>query len=233
MQQTAQIDMGALTNALLALVILSFFVERGLATLFDWKRIQPWLTERQAKVPIAIATSLAVCILLDFDALKTVRGLTDGDPPIGDDYFGFVGIPITALVLAGGSAGAVKLMQDIIGITKQSRDLAREARSETTQAQIAEARERKAKADAQEARARADIEMAVNIAQRSNLHLAVEQATAASRLGAVRGLGAASGIDFESVNRKLRLRELRHELAERQEVDMEKARAIRTRRAEA
>lgn len=247
-----------LAQALAALVILSFFVERGLATIFQWRRWEASLTARQLKVPITVGVSLLLCLHLGFNALQPVEKLIDdigtstaeadrnavnrddGSDGSGDDAASvgegpngidendsnilnfltentgnFIGILITALVLAGGSAGALKLMQDILGMTKKNRDLARAAQAAEFEARTAEAHERKGRADASLARAQSEIAVAANVARRSNLQVAADEAALAGRSFANRGRSASADSDPSEIAAFLQMRAMSASLKER------------------
>jgi len=146
---TAQWD--AVTHALIKVVILSFLIERALAVIFDMERFEPVLNVKDAKAPIAIAVSIAACVTLGIDAIGPLRGrdaLTD---------FRFLGEVLTGLVVAGGSAGAVKLFQDVLGFRRTSREQLRQVEKLEHEAEKAEANARLQKAEAEAVTARARV----------------------------------------------------------------------------
>src|SRR3546814_8524629 len=98
--------MDKLGEALVALVVLSIIIERGLAIIFDTKAFR--LTGDQ-KAMIAIGVSAAICFLLNFDIITLIPKVcadcgfgTNRLPP-------WVGTLITCFVVAGGSAGADRM----------------------------------------------------------------------------------------------------------------------------
>ena len=103
---------------LFVLAILAFLIERGLAIIFE----HDWYIATLEKVGglktiIAYIVSFAICWYYDFDLIATL---------LEPQSVTLLGIVITAGILAGGSAGAVKLMQDTLGLGRKSRaDFAR------------------------------------------------------------------------------------------------------------
>ena|SRR5579859_5613932 len=95
------------SSVLAQIVMAAFIVERALALLFEWdvwlflvKKVH-WLAG--AKEVIAFFASYTICQTAKFDALKILFKCDSSD----------IGQIITALVIAGGSKGAIKLMQDV------------------------------------------------------------------------------------------------------------------------
>jgi hypothetical protein len=123
-----------LLSALFRLVLLSIFVERALSVVFEWKAWSQVLTDKNLKAPIAVAVSILVCIMLPFDVLRLF--VTDNAP---STYFGAV---FTGMIVAGGSAGSIKLFQDMLGFSKQARDAVNEAKTLQVQADKEEAQVR-------------------------------------------------------------------------------------------
>jgi hypothetical protein len=95
------------SSVLFQIVMAAFIVERALALIFEWDvwdflvKHAPWLNG--AKEVIAFAASYTICQTANFDALKTLFNSNPSE----------IGKVITALVIAGGSKGAMKLMQDV------------------------------------------------------------------------------------------------------------------------
>ena len=88
------------------IVLLSLFVERALAPLFEWRVFIERFHDNGVKEPIAIIASFLVVYLYGFDALAIVFS-EEGNSPVG--YI------ITAGVVAGGSKGSIKLFKDWLG----------------------------------------------------------------------------------------------------------------------
>lgn len=85
------------------IVLLSLFIERALSVIFEWRPLIPVLSSKGLKEPIAFAASAVVCFWKDFDALAII---------FRDEKTSIVGLLLTALIVAGGSKGSVKLFRD-------------------------------------------------------------------------------------------------------------------------
>lgn len=101
------VEWDQLAEMLAVLIVLSFFVERSLALLFE----NSWYVGRFGKLPIkepiAFAASLFVCARWDFDAVGILlRG----------SQTSFLGEALTAAIIAGGSKASIKLFQDVMGV---------------------------------------------------------------------------------------------------------------------
>ena len=100
------IDMGRLFEVLVAIIVLSFFLERALAVVFEHRLWTSRMKGRGLKAPIAFVVALFVCWYWDFDAISTV---------ILADQTRTMGHIITAGVIAGGSKASIKLFHDVVG----------------------------------------------------------------------------------------------------------------------
>lgn len=145
------------------LVIFSILLERALAFIFehDWfvrlayrelpDPAVPGQVKRQARVPglkgmLALGAALGVCFLYDFD----VVGALFGAPEVDD-----IGIVLTAIVAAGGSAGSIAVFQGFLNMSKTSRDAMIEARKAEAQAALDRAQAAALEAEAKKTEARA------------------------------------------------------------------------------
>lgn len=137
-----------LLEALIQLVLLSMFIERCLAFFFDWKRIAAKLDGKDVKPLIALVMSVGFCFAYDFNVIGALFPKVTITPGSGKYY---LSIGLTGLVVAGGSAGAIKLFQDVLGFNRQSRDAIREAKLAEAEAKKAEAAQRSAEAEARKA----------------------------------------------------------------------------------
>ncbi len=114
--QNQIIGLPEFSSVLFQIVMCAFIVERALALIFEWDvwdflvKHAPWLAV--AKEVIAFTASYTICQTSDFDALKTLFNTNPSE----------VGKVITALVIAGGSKGAMKLMQDVLKIKNVAND---------------------------------------------------------------------------------------------------------------
>lgn len=100
------LDWDRLCELLGALVVLSLLVERALAPIFEHRAYLARFGQRGVKEFIAAGLSLAICIGWDFDAVSVI---------LLREKTTFFGKLITALVLAGGSKGSIRLFRDILG----------------------------------------------------------------------------------------------------------------------
>jgi hypothetical protein len=101
--------------AMFQLVILAFVVERALFIAFDIK----WWRDRLddgLKAVVAVGVSIGICWLHDFDILALATETEASTTTIG--------IILTGLVVAGGSAGAMQLMQNVLRLGRMARDQA-------------------------------------------------------------------------------------------------------------
>ena len=126
------IDYERLLEVLITIVILSFFIERALALLFE-SRFFVELTEsglviieirkergesydtvnkdkkavKGLKELISFAISVLVCVLWKFDAFSIIL--------VSKETMNVVGMIITGAIIAGGSKGSIWLFKNIIG----------------------------------------------------------------------------------------------------------------------
>ena len=138
-------------GALMVLTLTAMLLERALAWLFDHR----WYIElttnvidlgddgkkgRQAKIPglnafIGLGFSVIICVKYKFDVPASLFPDTGSHP---------LGLFLTSLVLAGGSAGAMSLFQGFLGMSREAR-VARVAEAESRK-KIAVAQEKEAEA---------------------------------------------------------------------------------------
>ena len=101
------IDGERLAEVLLAIIVLSFFIERALALVFEHRAFSRKLARRGLKEPLALLVSFVVCRYWDFDALSVL---------FVKEHTLFWGHLITAAVVAGGSKASTKLFRDVMGV---------------------------------------------------------------------------------------------------------------------
>ena len=101
------VDWNLLLEALVAIIVLAFFVERALSLLFEWRHFDGRFSTTGLKEPLAFAVSLLVTWQWDFDAVSMVVAKMDAS---------FLGQVITAAVIAGGSKASIKLFQEVAGV---------------------------------------------------------------------------------------------------------------------
>src|SRR5690606_10776099 len=99
-----RIDGEQLFEVLVAIIVMSFFIERALALVFENR----WFVERLAgkglKEVIAFGLAFAICRRWDFDAVSVV---------ILAEKTNALGHAVTAAVVAGGSKASIRLFHDV------------------------------------------------------------------------------------------------------------------------
>ena len=99
------VDLQRLFEALVAIIILSFFVERTLSLIFEHRLWVKHLHRWGLKAPIAFVLAFLICRSWDFDAISTI---------IVAEQTRSLGHVITAGVVAGGSKASIKLFHDLM-----------------------------------------------------------------------------------------------------------------------
>lgn len=112
------LDVQRLGEVLLAVIVLSFFVERSLSLLFEHRVYVQRFKGRGFKEPIALIVSVAVCWAWQFDALSIV---------FVADQMNWVGYFVTGAIIAGGSKASIRLFHDLWGVMSTAK---REVRSD-------------------------------------------------------------------------------------------------------
>jgi hypothetical protein len=139
------------TAAVGTAVLLAGIVERVMAFIFEYKWVDRLLNRavdtdtnhRVSRLPgfkalLALAFSLAITHRYQFDLFTSLFPETSGTPSR-------FGIAVTALVVAGGSAGAIALFQGYFKFGKETRDAAVAAANATTALKEQEAKQKRAK----------------------------------------------------------------------------------------
>ena len=101
------IDWERLFEVLITIVVLSFFVERALAIVFENRHFVGKLKGKGIKEPIAFGLAFLVCWYWEFDALSMTI-LTEKTSLLGE--------AITGAVIAGGSKASIKLFHDLMEV---------------------------------------------------------------------------------------------------------------------
>lgn len=101
-----RIDWERLTEVLVTIVVLSFFLERALALVFESRVFIDRCSGKNLKEILAFALSAGVCWMWDFDALSIV---------LLKEKVTVFGTLLTGAIIAGGSKASIKLFQDILG----------------------------------------------------------------------------------------------------------------------
>lgn len=100
------IDGEVVLEVLGTIVLIALLIERALSMVFEWRPLVPILNNQGLKEPIAFAVAALVCWWKDFDAFAVI---------FQDEKTSIFGLLLTALIVAGGSKGAVKLFRDWAG----------------------------------------------------------------------------------------------------------------------
>ncbi len=103
---------------LAGVVVVSMVVERALGFVYDFELggVQPFKEHPTAKALIALGLAMFICFQWKIDLLRDL--FTRGSEPPATTY---LGLGITAMVVAGGSAGAMALFQGYLGIGREVR----------------------------------------------------------------------------------------------------------------
>lgn len=121
---------------LAAAVLLAFVIERVFAVIYDLQWVNDKIKANDGnsfKGLIAAGASVALCWAMDINVLRDVGSLTETDAADVPSFFAYL---ISGLLVAGGSQGAVKLFQDVLGFSKANRDILKLAEKEEAQARI-------------------------------------------------------------------------------------------------
>ena len=113
MQQVMQFNGDDMFKILWFITALAFMLERALAVLFEhrwWLKIREKFHLKGIKEIIAVLVAYGVCCWAQFDALAI---MFRKDEPTT------ITLLLTAMIIAGGSKGSVKLMQDYLDIKRR------------------------------------------------------------------------------------------------------------------
>lgn len=177
----------AVLGALGRLVILSMCLERGLAFIFEHEWFVMVFTKKGMKPSdpdssnfpgvkglIAFAAAAGICLGYNFDVIAIIFNSANSDK---------LGMLMTALVAAGGSAGAISLFQGFLNISKESRDAliaAKKAESESAK-QKAESDAAISKINADRVKAEAEAATAIAKANQQRTEVEAAASMAAAR----------------------------------------------------
>jgi len=117
------VDGERLFEVLVAIIVLSFFIERALSLVFENRLLVQKLSKKGVKEPITLIVAFLVCRHWDFDAISVV---------FVKERTQFWGHLLTAAVVAGGSKASIKLFQDVMG----AMSTAEEERKKLNQAEV-------------------------------------------------------------------------------------------------
>lgn len=108
------LDGERLFEVLVAIVVLSFFIERALSVLFQSRFFLSRWKKKSLKELIAFAVSASACWYWDFDAVSMV---------FLKEKVTILGMIITGGIVAGGSKGAIKLFVDVMKFKSAAQEL--------------------------------------------------------------------------------------------------------------
>ncbi len=112
-QTPAPLSDESIAKVLGNIVLLSLFVERALALIFEWRPFLEKTKDKSIKEPISAICSIAVVTYVGFDALELLFETTDN--------YNWVGYTLTGLIVAGGSKGSISLFRDVLGWKSSAR----------------------------------------------------------------------------------------------------------------
>lgn len=101
------IDWDRTLEVLVAIVVLSFFVERALALVFENRHFVAKFKGKGVKEIIAFAVAFLICWRWEFDAISMIILAEETSIP---------GEAITAGVIAGGSKASIALFHNVMGV---------------------------------------------------------------------------------------------------------------------
>lgn len=101
------VDWGRLSEVLIAIIVLSFVVERALSVLFESRFFVGRFKEKSLKELIAFIVGAAICWYWDFDAVSMI---------FLKDSVTVYGAIVTGAVVAGGSKASIKLFHDLMNV---------------------------------------------------------------------------------------------------------------------
>ena len=107
------LDWDRLAEVMAAIVVLAFILERALALVFETKAFKTALGGRGFRPWIALLVAFGICKFWHIDAISILL--------VADETH-FLGELVTAGTIAGGSKGAMKLMQDVLGVKPKEDD---------------------------------------------------------------------------------------------------------------
>jgi hypothetical protein len=101
------LDWERVFEVLCTIVVLAILLERAMSLVFEHRWFVKYLNDKGIKEIIMFAISFIVCLIWQFDIISII---------LVSDKTTFIGVIISALIIAGGSKGSVKLFRDIMQI---------------------------------------------------------------------------------------------------------------------
>lgn len=106
------INWDTLGEALILAVVLSLLVERALSVVFENRKFIDAFDNSNVKEGIAFAVALGIVWYWGFDLLSILFIAEENT---------WLGLALTALIIAGGSKGSIKLFHDVLGVKSSAR----------------------------------------------------------------------------------------------------------------
>lgn len=106
-----RIDWEVLTEVLIAIIVLAFFIERALSIVFEHRLFVEKLGQSGLKEPIAFLVSLAIVWYWNFDALGIV---------FHADVATWWGYLITAAIVTGGCKAWIRLFHNLLQVKSKA-----------------------------------------------------------------------------------------------------------------
>lgn len=104
---------GASFKALFVLFILAVLVESGLALVFRWRPFLDYFDSRSMNALVAFIFSLVLVRLFNLDIASQLINIYTGSKGLDlKDWMGWPGSLLTAMIIAGGSAGVNRIFQN-------------------------------------------------------------------------------------------------------------------------
>jgi hypothetical protein len=108
------LDWERLFEVLVAIIVLSFFVERALAIVFEHRAYIKYFNQAGLKTPLAFLLAFLICRMWDFDAISMT---------ILAEKTTILGEVVTAGMIAGGSKASIKLFHDVMDVKSEAEKL--------------------------------------------------------------------------------------------------------------
>ena len=103
-------DLGDLIKPLMGVFVVATIMESALATIFNWRLYREFFDGRAMKTLVMIAVGWAVVKYFHYDVFKNIVKVAGGEAANGDIL---ISEPLSALVLAGGSAAIYELFKTL------------------------------------------------------------------------------------------------------------------------
>lgn len=126
------IDTSRLMEVLLTIIVLSFFLERALAPLFESRFFIKRFSQKSVKELIAVLLGFVICWIWKFDAFSFIIPL---------EKTTIAGYALSGAIIAGGSKASIKLFHNLLKVRstvlteREEENTARKKQEASTQSQ--------------------------------------------------------------------------------------------------